>query len=82
MIKQRLMRLERKLSGQNELTNILIKYNPDQEKQKAVMQQALNDRGLTSEKNVIFVIHYGNKPPETWKEEYALKTVVHVCNQL
>lgn len=69
MIKQRLMKLEKKLGRQDELITIVIKYDSDQQKQEAIRQKALYDRGLTSDENVIFIIHYGTGSPKTWNEE-------------
>ena len=73
-LESRIRKLERKMSKE-EMVNLVINYHRDPSEQEKIRKQALSEAGITNCKDVIFIIHYGNKPARTWKEECSMANV-------
>jgi hypothetical protein len=56
-IKQRLIKLEKQTNEKNQLQTLFVRYHANLEKQQEIKDQALKERGLMNDKNVIFVMH-------------------------
>ncbi len=70
-IESRLRKLERKTSKE-EMVSLVINYHKDPIEQEKIRKQALSEAGIINSKDVIFIIHYGNKPARTWNEKHFM----------